>query len=238
MTARIVFDIETSPLGHDDLLNIIPFVDRRKPPRGNIKLEETWKKKLKEWNAPQAAKKRETEHIDKLKSKGALNPLTGHVLAIGIKYDKGEGEQVKILEGIEKAILAEFWEILGWFTKRAEPVFTYNGHEFDLPFLLCRSRLYRLKPEEHLGRPLKNDYGKFPSTFIDIAKVWSGAYRGNWDMPKFEHLCGAFGIKAKSQGFRGDSFAHLYRTDNDRAMAYLTEEVEALWELSDYFNII
>ena len=45
MPAKIVFDIETSPLSHDDLLDIVPFVDRKEPPRGNIKLEETWKKK-------------------------------------------------------------------------------------------------------------------------------------------------------------------------------------------------
>lgn len=238
MPAKIVFDIETSPLSHDDLLDIVPFVDRKEPPRGNIKLEDTWKKKIKEWNAPQAAKKRETAHVDSLKKKGALDPMTGHVLAIGVKYDKGDGEEVKILEGIEKDVIREFWEILGWFTQRSEPVYTYNGHDFDLPFLVCRSRIYKMRPDNFLGRPLKNDYGKYPSNFIDIAKVWAGAYRGNWDMPRFENLCRVFGIKAKSDGVRGDSFAYLYRTDNDKAMKYLNEEVEALWLLSDYFPSI
>jgi predicted PolB exonuclease-like 3'-5' exonuclease len=238
MPAKLVFDIETSALSDDDLLSVIPFVDTKEPPRGNIKLEETWKKKVKEWNAPQASKKRETEHIDKLKKRGALDPLTGHVLAIGVKFDKGDGEEVKIFEGIEKTMLEDFWTLLGWFTQRAEPVYTYNGTSFDLPFLVNRSRLYRIKPSNYLGRPLVNDYGKLPTTFVDIAKVWSGPYRGNFDMPRFEQLCSLFSIKAKSDGFRGDSFSRLYRTDNDRAMQYLEEEVTALWSLSDYFSNI
>ena len=238
MAAKLVFDIETGSLSDDDLLEIVPFVDRKEPPRGNIKLEATWKKKLADWKSPAYKRQREKDHAGNLKKKGALNPLTGYVIAIGVKHGDEENPEVSLIEGLEKKVLTDFWALIGNHLKNGNVAYGYNIKNFDVRFLINRSRVYGIRPEMYTGGlPLINDFGKLPSILVDIGQQWAGGY-GGFDMPRFEHLCALFGIKAKSQGFRGDSFAKTYRTDPDLAMEYLREEVEALWELSDYFKII
>ena len=239
MTAKMVFDIETSACDVDDMLKIVPYQDKSEPPRGNIKKEETWQAKLDEWNAPGAAKKRAVEHAEKLRKKGALNPLTGYIMAIGVRHGEGEGE-VEILEGLESRILKDFWALLAKYTTNSVSlIYGYNIEKFDVRYIVNRSRVHGINPRSIIKRDLIDKYGRLPENFVDIGKVWAGGY-GGFDMPKFEEICNLFNIPCKSQGFRGDSFAKLYRNDKtkDQAIAYLTEEVDALWKLSESFAIL
>jgi len=70
----------------------------------------------------------------------ATNPYLGEIVCIGM-YDSGSDKQYA-LSGSEKEILEEFWRILephNWFI-------SFNGLNFDIPWILIRSAKYDLNP--------------------------------------------------------------------------------------------
>ena len=89
-TAPTFFDIETMALGQEELLLDMPFFEAPK----------TYKKQE---SIDEYIQKNRAEYI----SKAALSPLTGRVLAIGIKT---EGERTVCDYQDEKHTLKEFWK--------------------------------------------------------------------------------------------------------------------------------
>ncbi len=89
----------------------------------------------------------------------SLYPFTAKVLAIGmlntetegslVLYNSSEGEEVIIEEKNiayknlgETEILRLFWK----YVAKAEKVITFNGRNFDIPFLMLRSAMLEIKP--------------------------------------------------------------------------------------------
>lgn len=93
----------------------------------------------------------------------SLYPLTGEVVAIGLlnpETMKGQilfqdkGEEIAGFEedgfsfetGTEKKILEKFWEVV----KNYDQIITFNGRSFDIPYLMTRSAVNRVRVSRNL----------------------------------------------------------------------------------------
>ena len=90
----------------------------------------------------------------------------GKILAIGLKNESGK---IKILDGAsEKQILEECFSILS--KKRPQLIFTFNGLNFDLPYIYSRAKFWGIRS------PLWINHERNPKRFG--AAVIAGRY---WD---------------------------------------------------------
>lgn len=97
--------------------------------------------------------------------KFALSPLTGKIILVGLLSDvklseswsnathkHNEKEYWLIqLTGDEREILSKFWDVLKLQALKAgDHLVSYNGKQFDLPFLLHRSTILNIKPSQRI----------------------------------------------------------------------------------------
>lgn len=204
--ATLVFDIET--VGEDfDML------------------DETSQEALTRWI------KRESENSEDyaaaladLKEGMGFSPLTGQIVAIGIRdveRKKGavyfqpspSGTEKNFEEGeykfevlTEKAMLQKFWEVI----EKYETFVTFNGRAFDVPFLMVRSALHGIRPSKNLLANRYLNYHPSNARHIDLIDqlTFYGAMRKRGSL----HLwCRAFGIESpKAQGVDGDDVKNLF----------------------------
>ena len=152
-----------------------------------------------------------------------FSPLTGEIVAIGI-YDTNNEKGVVYYQNketdketekdnyiykprTEKEMLKSFW---AGASKYKEFV-SFNGRQFDVPFLIIRSAIHKIRPSVNLmvSRYLANrSYGP---AHIDLQDQLSfyGAVRRKGSL----HLyCNAFGIKSpKAEGITGDDVSRLFK---------------------------
>ncbi len=156
---------------------------------------------------------------------GAFNPGSqkGMVLLIGDKdlVPEKENYTYKIFKE-EKDLLAEFWNI----AKEYELFVTYNGDNFDFPYLIIRSGINRVKVPFEVK---KWGSDKFIDLFNRIKQ--SHGY-------KLEILCKAFGIEnPKEAGVHGGDVNELFdKKDFQRIAdyvardAYSTSQLYLIWK--------
>lgn len=202
---RNVFDIETGPLPEGEIAHLAPAFAAP----GNYKDPEKIAANLAEQKAAWLAR-------------GALSPITGRVLAIGIKP---AGEAPSFLEAPtaddEPALIAAFWHYLEHGTADHSDyvrLLGWNIEGFDLPFLVKRSWKHRIPVPMRIlmsGRYLG-------PRFIDLMKTFQAP---NFKEP-FTSLgvaAGFLGVGAKSGS--GADFAALYAKDRPAALAYLANDL-------------
>lgn len=195
-----VYDIETCPLPADELEVMAPeFL-----PAKNLKDPE-------KIAADVAAKRR--EWMDR----AALSALTGRVLAIGIL--RGDADKPEIVHGVnEEAMIQWFWDML----PECGGMASFNGHAFDLPYLVRRSWKLRIPvPPIRSGR-------YWCSTFIDLRDIWAlGDFRAEGTLDQIsQHL----GLPAKVGS--GKLFFETYSSDPEAAIAYLVGDLMRTRELA------
>lgn len=133
---RLAFDIETQ--GNPDRLSSLP---EPEVATGNLKDPEKIAAKVAEAKAAAA-------------DKAALDPHWGRVIAISVAHRAKNTDEIIAethvrldLDGDrdtgERALLRWFWERANHCAGR---VLTYNGCRFDVPFLVRRSMILRVKP--------------------------------------------------------------------------------------------
>ena len=231
---RIYFDIETGPEPYRVIENIVRYEDDDEPKIGNATKPETIERKIREWNENKEQRKK--KFFWKTQSRAALNPLLGRVIGVGYHRESFGDTVVRIDTENEAQIITELLSQMGEVTRRGGLVVTYNGDSFDLPFLANRAAILGIDVGNLLSCELFSEFGKTPNSFVDLAKVWlryGSGYSRSYDLPKFEELCSAFGIEAKTQGFRGDKFHVVAKENKIKAIDYLTEDVEALRQLAE-----
>lgn len=204
--ATLVFDIETVGEDFDAL-------------------DETSQEALTRWI------KRESESgenystaLTDLKNGMGFSPLTGEIVAIGIRdverqkgavyfqASKGGSEQnfeesdCKFEVMIEKDMLQKFWEVV----EKYDTFVTFNGRAFDVPFLMVRSALHGIRPSKNLLANRYLNYHPSNARHIDLLDqlTFYGAMRKKGSL----HLwCRAFGIESpKAQGIDGDDVKALF----------------------------
>ncbi|MGH2575775.1 MAG: ribonuclease H-like domain-containing protein [Ignavibacteria bacterium] len=182
-----------------------------------------------------------------------FNPLTSRIAAIGMmefKTEKGcvmmnaedgtflmsENEKISYLTGTEAFILNKFWEIIS--AKDYNLFVTFNGREFDCPFIMMRSTFHKIKPGFNLMKG--SDY-TFKEYHIDLLKEFTFyTHSGRGARRKFslDFYCHKFGIKSsKIDGMSGDMVGKYYLEKKYKEIAdYCISDVIAENELFKYWN--
>ena len=178
------------------------------------------------------------------KRRGALSPFTGHIITIGVMnvdtrqmaayYEVPGQDELRTrrdgnrtyLFGSERHILEAFWQHFG----RDDRFITFNGRQFDGPFLMIRSAILGVQPKRDL---IGYRYKFHPNCDLRevlnfTGTVYSRQMRFNLDL-----ACKAFGIESsKHEGMDGRAVETYYRDGMVQEIAdYCLEDVRATAEL-------
>ena len=179
----------------------------------------------------------------------SLYPYTSKCIVIGIydvekeksyvyyesdKKEEWNSEDGKVhYKGLpENEMLESFWRI----AKRIDQFITFNGRNFDVPFLMMRSAMLEI-------RPTKNLMGKRfdSSNHIDLLEQFT--FYGVTRKFNLDFYCHAFGVASpKAKGVSGMEVKNLYEAGRIKDIAvYCAEDVNATSKLyriwNEYLNI-
>lgn len=175
---------------------------------------------------------------------GGLSPFRGKIVAIGvINIDDGRscalyevpGQQELRIEksgmrtyisGSEKQILEKFWD----FFVSDSRFITFNGRQFDGPFLMLRSAINGIVPKRDL---VGYRYGFHPNCDLREALNFFGTTNSRQFKFNLDLACKTFGVEtSKSEGVDGRSVETWYRAGRHRELAdYCLEDVRATAQL-------
>jgi hypothetical protein len=178
------------------------------------------------------------------KRRGALSPFTGRIVAIGVvnaetgrscaMYEvPGQTEVVTrrdgartLISGSEKQILEKFWEYLD----RDDRFISFNGRQFDGPFLMIRSAILGVTPKRDL---VGNRYRFHPNCDLREVLNFNGTINPRQMRFNLDLACKSFGIaSSKAEGMDGRSVETMYRAGRHEDIAvYCLEDVRATCEL-------
>lgn len=130
----------------------------------------------------------------------------------------------------EAKILEDFWNILKKYDYPC--LISFNGRNFDAPFLMLRSALHRIKPSKNLMDGTKFNYSKHVDLIDELTFYSPGPY-GATRRFNFDYYTRAFGITSpKSEGVDGSMVGELYNKGEIIDIAdYCLRDVSATWEL-------
>ena len=243
----LVYDIETSPRPAAELEPLYVPPKRTVPPwdeklvrYGLMKDEEKRKEKRDKIFAEHqdkavAEEKDIAEHKDEWLSEAALSPVTGIVLAIGVRA--GE-KRVIIGEGgeSEKDILKAFWSLYRKYATGGRFV-GYCSNFFDFPFIVWRSYWHAIAVPSNAW----DKTGRYPAYgFVDL--IDRLPKRGfNNESRKLTDICGWLGLGSKPEGIDGGNFAGLWLSNADArqvAVDYLVNDLDMTWALAERMGVI
>lgn len=217
----IVFDIETGPLPDEELQRLIPAFDERSVKCGNIKDPEKIAAKIAEAKA---------EHEATFVERAALSAITGRVLAIGYRSERGTAiAHVAEIESGETGLLQQFWQRYRGCRSDRRRLVGHNIAGFDVPFVIRRSWVLGISIPDTVfaGRYLDQ-------IFVDTMQIWQCSnYRDAF--VSLDSLAKVFGLGAKTDGITGADFARLYYgTPEERtaALEYLRNDIELTYQVA------
>jgi DNA polymerase III epsilon subunit-like protein len=178
------------------------------------------------------------------KRRGALSPFTGRIVAIGVvnaetgrscaMYEMpGQTEVLTrrdgnrtLISGTEKQILEKFWD----FLDRDDRFISFNGRQFDGPFLMIRSAIHGITPKRDL---VGNRYRFHPNCDLREVLNFNGTINPRQMRFNLDLACKTFGIQSsKAEGMDGRSVETMYRAGRHEDIAvYCLEDVRATCEL-------
>jgi len=224
----LVFDIETIGADFD-------------------KLDETTQHSLTRWIKRQAGddEGKYKAMLKDLKEGLGFSPLTGEIIAIGV-YDTARSKGVVYFQApdieiaewtdanftfkpkTEAEMLACFWQ----GAVNYHEFVSFNGRSFDVPFIMLRSAIHKIKPTQNLmsNRYLARQYVGVKHIDLLDQLAFYGAVRRKGNL----HLyCQAFNIKSpKSQGITGDDVGQLFKEKKYQEIAeYNSWDLMATTEL-------
>lgn len=180
----------------------------------------------------------------------SLYPLTAKVVAIGIydvarlkSYvyyesdvveDWSDENQTTLFKGLpEKDMITKFWDII----KVTDQIITFNGRNFDVPFMMLRSAKLGVKPSKNF---MGNRFDA--SAHIDLLEQFT--YYGVTRKFNLDFYCHGFGIETpKSKEVSGNEVKHLYDAGRVKDIAiycgkdiYATYQLYKIWEEYLFFG--
>ncbi|MGB9663456.1 MAG: ribonuclease H-like domain-containing protein [Ignavibacteria bacterium] len=168
-----------------------------------------------------------------------LSALTAQIVAIGL-YDlqmskglvlfqsenkehyKTENGDFTFHSGDEKYLIEKFWTIASKYDR----FISFNGRNFDAPFLLLRSAILRIKPSKNL---LSYRYdSKFHCDLLEQFTFYGLTRKYNLDF-----YCKVFGIESPKRGdVTGYNINEIYNQKRFREIAeYCSQDLKATKEL-------
>lgn len=205
-------------------------------------LDEVTQKSLVQWIEKGSRSDGERSALMKaVKNQLGFSPLTGKIVSLavydierslGAVYYVGEGSEIDFSDDsfsykqrTEPEILEDFWES----AQSYDTFVTFNGRQFDVPFLLLRSIAADIKPSVELNR---KRYLSQQSTPYHIDLQDELTFYGATKRPQLHMFCQAFGIESPKGEVSGDDVAELYRTKKFTDIAkYNAKDVVATTEL-------
>lgn len=175
---------------------------------------------------------------------GGLSPFRGKIVAIGV-INIGDGRSCALYEvpgqtevrtekagartyisGTEKQILEKFW---GFFDSDSRFI-SFNGRQFDGPFLMIRSAIHGITPKRDL---VGYRYGFHPNCDLREALNFFGTTNSRQFKFNLDLACKVFGVEtSKGEGMDGRSVEAKYHAGRHREIAdYCLEDVRATAEL-------
>jgi 3'-5' exonuclease len=178
------------------------------------------------------------------KRRGALSPFIGRIVAIGVvnaetgrscaMYEVPGQTQVitrkdgnrTLISGTEKQILEKFWDYLD----KDDRFISFNGRQFDGPFLMIRSAIRGITPKRDL---VGNRYRFHPNCDLREVLNFNGTLNPRQIRFNLDLACKTFGIvSSKTEGMDGRAVETLYRAGRHEDIAtYCLEDVRATCEL-------
>ncbi len=226
----IVFDIETAPYPVETL-------------------SESQKEFLFRYAEKEKDEELKKEKKDEATRYLSLYPFTAKTIAIGIcdvqnektfvYYECLEKEEWHSEDGTinykglnEEEMLKSLWRIVAMSNKFV----TFNGRNFDVPFLMMRSAINKIKPTKNL---ITSRYNK--KLHIDLLDQFT--YYGLTKKFNLDFYCKAFGIESpKSKGISGMEVKNLYEAGKLQEIAIYcgkdviaTNELYKIWD--EYLNL-
>ncbi len=222
---RIIFDIETSCYPFESL----------------TESQQEYLLRFAEKESDEELKNRKKDDAIRYLS---LYPFTAKIVAIGIYdvekeksfvYFEDEKKEEWVVEeknihykGLSEVEMIEsFWRIIDV----TDQVITFNGRNFDIPFMMMRSAINKIKPTKNL---FKNRFDI--STHIDLLEQFT--YYGTTRKFNLDFYCHAFGIKSpKSNEISGIEVKNLYEAGRIKDIAvYCGEDINATFQLYKIWN--
>ena len=168
----------------------------------------------------------------------SLYPLTAKTIAIGIYhvekektfvyYESSEPEEwvneeknISYKGLIEKDMIQSFWRIVDF----TDQVITFNGRNFDVPFLMMRSAMLEVKVSKNL---MGYRYG---DEHIDLLEQFT--FYGLTRKFNLDFYCHSFGIESpKSKDISGMEVKNLYEAGRIKDIAiYCSKDINATFQL-------
>lgn len=175
----------------------------------------------------------------------SLYPFTAKVIAIGLYHTEmekalvlyeGEKEQKNVVSDDEHVVykamtevdmLKTFWQ----YAEKVEKFISFNGRNFDIPFLMLRSAVLKIKPTVNF---LGNRFNT--SKHIDLLEQFT--FYGLIRKFNLDFYCHAFGIESpKSKGVSGMEVKQLFEAGRIEEIAvYCGQDIRATYELYKIWN--
>jgi 3'-5' exonuclease len=209
------------------------------------------------------------EEREQRKGWGALNPLTGQVVCIGtLVHESRKGtalylspeanEDVIELDGMtlkyksfadEASLLQHFWSGLA---DKYQAVVTFNGRNFDCPFLMLRSAVLGIRPSVNMMAGTRWDFkvgGNSSDRFSGIEHIdlqdklcFNGGFDKQGATRKFnlDFYTKSFGIASpKSETIAGDKVTKFFAEGRSREIAeYCMRDVRATSDLYEKWSTL
>ncbi|OGU60852.1 MAG: hypothetical protein A2X64_04615 [Ignavibacteria bacterium GWF2_33_9] len=133
-------------------------------------------------------------------------------------------------ETSEKRLLETFWKTVDKY--KGCVLMSFNGRNFDAPFLMIRSALLKVKPTRNLMEGTKFNYPQHID-LIDELTFYSPSGYGATKRYNFDFYTRAFGlVSPKSEGIDGSLVSVFFREGKYKTIAdYCLRDVDATWKL-------
>ena len=232
----LVFDIET--IGED-----------------YSKMDKDTKEALTYWIERESMSETEyKKNVDKVKERLGLSPWTGQIVSIAIlnpdtkkgavyfqapekKLKRTKTKDIEFVPTDEKGILENFWAA----AEKYDEFVTYNGQGFDVPYIIIRSAVNKVKPTKNI---MSNRYYRSQDNkahHVDLMDQFT-FYGAVYSRTKLHMACRAFGIKSpKDEGVAGGDVGKLFQKGYYEEIAkynvrdvIATAELYKIWQ--EYFK--
>ena len=190
------------------------------------------------------------QELEKFKNETVFSPLTAQIVAVGamdadtkkgavyyqnLEKDAEDLEEngVKLRSMGEKEILESFWKV----AEKSDVFVSFNGRSFDVPFLMIRSAIHKIRPSKNLLANRYLNMQPLGAKHVDLMDQLN-FYGAVWGKNNLHLACRAFGIKSpKEEGVDGDDVTRLFREGKYLEIArYNARDLFSTTDLFEYWD--
>ncbi len=140
------------------------------------------------------------------------------------------GDKCKFMN--EKTMLNSFWKIFKSPKYQNMHLISFNGRNFDAPFLMLRSAIFGIRPSRNLMAGTKFNY-PLHTDLIDELCFYAPSSYGATKRFNFDFYAREFGLQSpKAEGIDGSKVKEFFLEGKVKEIAeYCMRDVKTTWEL-------